>query len=447
MFKLVQTIGLARASNPLTRIKNIRLPSTVISRQASQLYPATSQKWDAAMVQAEVVAGDSSNFSNLQQLVGKEFTSITKYLQKLIGTNHPMLETAKRCTYISEGRMGSAQARGLVVVLTAKAIEDMVPKNSTQRDRIVRRQISLAEMTEMTYSAYMIHRGVMDLKMHGLEQVDFKYDTSEASRESLDNIRGLHYGNKVSILCGDFLLAYVMRGLGDLFSSKAVDLVASAITDFTNGEFLLIDDWRSKNYLLTENSRDLNRWEQRSQATLGSLQGNTCQAALVVADIEGELQDSAREFGRNLGLAWQAHTELQPFLNQTYEPIQLPDMLSYPSYDLNCLPVILFLRDAYHTKTNFRLMVDEIKGLSLRETSGGTRSSLEPISLMNQHRHQESIDYQRLHEMILRDGRAIDEAYQIIYGYANKAQEELERFPPSKARDILRNICESLYRK
>lgn len=413
-------------------------------RVASQLYPTTSQQWDDAMLRAESIVGDASNFSNLQKWVSGEFSNITKYLQKLIGTNHPMLETAKRCSYISEGKMGSAQARGLTVILTAKAVESLTKHSRGDKSEIdlIKNQISLAEMTEMTYSAYMIHRGVMDLKMHGLEQVDFQQiDSQEEARQA----KGIHYGNKVSVLCGDFLLAYVMRGLGDLFSSKAVDLVASAITDFMEGEFLLIDDWRSKNYLLSKESRDLERWKRRSNATIGSLQGNTCQAALVLGGIKGKLELDAREFGKNLGLAWQAHTELQPFLNPTYEPIELPEMPPYPSYDLNCLPVLLFLKDAYNTRKNFRLLVDDIKGVSAKQARAGHKGW--GIDLINQHRHQEVVNYKRLHEMILNHGRVIDQTYKMIRGYSQKAICRLDSFPPSQAKDVLLNICESLYKK
>ena len=415
-------------------------------RSASQLYPTTSQRWDEAMVQAESIVGDSSNFSSLQRWVSCEFNNITKYLQRLIGTNHPMLETAKRCTYISEGKMGSAQARGLTVMLTAKAIDPLTRymEAGGGDGRLIRSQISLAEMTEMTFSAYMIHRGVMDLKMHGLEQVDYGRQAGPGEGPLMldpKQAKGLHYGNKVSILCGDFLLAYVMRGLGDLFSHKVVDLVASAITDFMEGEFLLIDDWRSKNYLLSAESRDLARWQRRAYATLASLQGNTCQAALVLANIDGQLQRDAREFGKNLGLAWQAHTELQPFLRAHYEPIELPDMPAYPAFDINSLPVLLFLRDAYQSNKNFRLLLDEIKFSS----DGAGQSN--QLNQLNQHQHEEIVNYERLHKSILAAEWPIEESYRIIRGYSDKALCHLNSFPPSEAKEVLTNICESLYTK
>lgn len=435
-------IGYEASTNCLRRSKFYPINKIEI-RSASQLYPTTSRTWDDAMTQAENVVGDSSDFSNLQKWVSGEFNNITKYLQKLIGTNHPMLETAKRCTYISEGKMGSAQARGLTVILTAKAIENLARHTCDDKAMIelIKNQISLAEMTEITYSAYMIHRGVMDLKMFGLENVDSKPRDSQILQK---HAKELHYGNKVSILCGDFLLAYVMRGLGDLFSSKAVDLVASAITEFMEGEFLLIDDWRSKNYLLSDDSRDIRRWERRSYSTIGSLQGNTCQAALVLANIDGKLQKDAREFGKNLGMAWQAHTELQPFLSPVYEPIELPEMPPYPSYDLNCLPVLLFLRHAHKNNSNFRLMLNELKGYPTGEPSASQLNWRG--SLIHQHIHQEPVDYKKLHEIVLDTKHPVDETCEIIQSYSQRAIKHLDSFPPSQAKDVLGDICESLYK-
>lgn len=360
--------------------------------------------------------------------------------------------------------MGSAQARGLTVILTAKAVDSLVSYSAPEKDskEILKNQISLAEMTEMTYSAYMIHRGVMDLKMHGLEAVDFglaQQSTSETvNTETISDPharqqeKALHYGNKVSILCGDFLLAYVMRGLGDLFSSKVVDLVASAITDFMEGEFLLLDDWRSNDYLNSDNSRDFSRWLARSQATIGSLQGNTCQASLILANINGQLQRDAKELGKNIGLAWQAHTEVQTFLKETYEPIELPEMPPYPSFDLNCLPVLLFLRQSHkNDNKKFRLLINEIKNVNKDSRHArqpvwqSYESSISP--LIHQHRHQELVDYEKLHRFILDDGQAIDKTYKIIQSYSEKAIKHLESFPPSESKEVLMNICESLYKR
>lgn len=400
------------------------------ARFSSQLYPATSQSWNKAMLQVETILGDTSSYSNLRQWVSGEYTTIMKYLQKLVGTNHPMLETAKRCAYIGEGRMGSAQARGLIVLLTAKTASQ---KQDLYNELIYKNQMSLAEMTEMIYSAFMIHRGVMDLKMASLKEGTI--EPSENSSPEIRSSKAIHYGNKLSVLSGDFLLAYVMRGLGDLHNSKVVDLMATAITDFMEGEFLLIEDWRNLDYLRSENSRDLARWEKRTYSTIGSLQGNSCQSSMLLAGKDTRLQMKAYDFGKNLGFAWQAHAELQPFRDTTYRHVELPEMPPFPAFDLNCLPVIHFMRNIKDVES----LLNNIKCNST-SVDGNNNGDIN----YDQHQHQESISYEELHNLIVKDGRAIDETHRTIESYAREAIGCLEEFPVSQSRDIMHAICRSL---
>ena len=65
-------------------------------------------------------------------------------------------------------------------------------------------QRSLAEITEMIYTANLIHKGVVNL------------DSVEASD---GNIQDLEFGNKMAVLSGDFLLANASTGLADLHNT------------------------------------------------------------------------------------------------------------------------------------------------------------------------------------------------------------------------------------
>lgn len=47
----------------------------------------------------------------------------------------------------------------------------------------------------------------------------------------------LEYGNKIAILGGDYLLANACTGLADLRNTKIVEMVSSAIADFTQAQF------------------------------------------------------------------------------------------------------------------------------------------------------------------------------------------------------------------
>lgn len=110
----------------------------------------------------------------------------------------------------------------------------------------------------------------------------------------------------------------------------------------------------------------------------------------------------------------------------------------------------MFLRNSHKANKNFRLMLNEIKNVD------GAREQVHPVwqskedilsPLVNQHRHQEQVNYGRLHQLVLQEGKAVEETYKVIRGYSEKAIKHLELFPPSESKEALVNICESLYKK
>lgn len=55
----------------------------------------TSPDWDRAMSDAEKVVGYSTSYFSLRCLLSDEISNVALHLRKLVGTNHPLLETAK----------------------------------------------------------------------------------------------------------------------------------------------------------------------------------------------------------------------------------------------------------------------------------------------------------------------------------------------------------------
>lgn len=66
-------------------------------------------------------------------------------------------------------------------------------------------QKSLAELTELIYVGMLIHRGIIDHR----HMSDFNESKTK-----------LEVGNKMSVLCGDFLFANSCLALSDLKNSK-----------------------------------------------------------------------------------------------------------------------------------------------------------------------------------------------------------------------------------
>ena len=165
-------------------------------------------QWTQAVSNAEKVVGYPTSFLSLRCLMSDEISNIAIYLKKLIGTGHPLLATAKFvaiitlhivicistniicfvCRKLVYSQDKVHQTRGLLVLLVSKA------SNSQSAD-ILPSQRSLAEITELVHTAHLIHSGVVNL-------------TSPNNN--------LEQGNKMAILCGDFLLAHACVSLAAL---------------------------------------------------------------------------------------------------------------------------------------------------------------------------------------------------------------------------------------
>jgi decaprenyl-diphosphate synthase subunit 2 len=100
-----------RRSNPITTLlwkssKIFQIQRTIcVSVQnrfiLSNINPAEnrimSQKtdWNKTMSEAEKIVGYPTSFLNLRWLLSDEIANVALHLRKLVGSNHPLLKTAK----------------------------------------------------------------------------------------------------------------------------------------------------------------------------------------------------------------------------------------------------------------------------------------------------------------------------------------------------------------
>ena len=71
-------------------------------------------------------------------------------------------------------------------------------------------QRSLAEITEMIHTAQLIHKGVVNIQQQQESQL------TATNSENTD----YEFGNKIAILCGDYLLANACKALAALKNSQ-----------------------------------------------------------------------------------------------------------------------------------------------------------------------------------------------------------------------------------
>lgn len=272
-------------------------------RAVHSLPAAFTQKsqWNRAVSEAEKLVGYPTSLLSIRALLDNDTANIAVHLRKLIGSDHPVLRTAKRLIYQGKNKM---QIRGLIVLLVSRAVgSSQNSENVDPGTGVLDDQRKLAEIVEMIHTAHCIHQSVVNVP------VDVNQESDAEIRSILSQ---LEYGNKISILSGDYLLANACVGLAGLRITKIVELVSIAIAEFTQAEFLGQQDPQGR---VVPSSNQLGRdfWETRARLSNAGLLSSGCQGAMLIAGVDNAMQDMAKDLGTHLALALRAHDELQVF--------------------------------------------------------------------------------------------------------------------------------------
>ncbi|XP_039093371.1 all trans-polyprenyl-diphosphate synthase PDSS2 isoform X3 [Hyaena hyaena] len=343
--------------------------------------------WNQVVSEAEKIVGYPTSFMSLRCLLSDELSNIAMQVRKLVGTQHPLLTTARGLVYESRHNL---QLRGLVVLLISKAAGpsstnascqnyDMVsgiysckgmlssdlyiflsrPCNSCD---VFKSQRSLAEITELIHTALLVHRGIVNL----------------SELQSSDGpLKDMQFGNKIAILSGDFLLANACNGLALLRNTKENHIT----------EDIGISAWKEQTFL-----------------SHGALLAKSCQAAMELAKHDADVQDMAFQYGKHMAMSHKINSDLQPFIKEKTSDSR--------TFNLNSAPVVLH---------------QEFLGRDLW------------IKQIREAQEKGRLDYAKLRETI-KAGKGVTSAIDLCRYHGNKALEALESFPPSEARSALENI-------
>lgn len=69
--------------------------STCSPRRASVAQHSTKPDWNRAVSEAEKIVGYPTSFLSLRWVLSDEIANVALHLRKLVGSNHPLLKTAK----------------------------------------------------------------------------------------------------------------------------------------------------------------------------------------------------------------------------------------------------------------------------------------------------------------------------------------------------------------
>jgi len=282
-------------------------------------------QWNRAVSEAEKLVGYPTSLVSVRALMDDDFANIAVHMRKLIGSDHPVLQTVKRLVYQGKNKM---QVRGLIMLLLSRAAGPNGLKDIDPGTGVLEKQRKLAEIVEMINTAQAIHQSVVNLPVN---------IASEPDEELRSILSQLEYGNKISILGGDYLLANACTGLAALRITKIVEIISIAIAEFTQSEFIGQQDPQGR-VVPTEDQLSLDSWLTRARLSVGSLLGAGCQGTMLAAGYGEDMQQAARQLGLHLALAIRAHDEKMMFTEEG-------GMGSGAPFSLAAAPVMFHLQE------------------------------------------------------------------------------------------------------
>ncbi|XP_032690769.1 decaprenyl-diphosphate synthase subunit 2 [Odontomachus brunneus] len=366
------------------------------SATAAATIMTTNKKlnWNKAISEAEKIVGYPTSFLSLKWLLSDEIANIALHLRKLVGSNHPLLKTAKNIIFSGHNNV---QAFGLVVLLISKAAGHL-NVNHIEEDKsagVLHSQRTLAGIIEMIRISSLIHRGLVNINVDG-----------SLGASEMDNML---FGNKIALLSGDYFLGSSCVECATLKNQDVLFLIASIVAELAQAEFIARRDSQN-NPIPSIPPKDrtgyaLKEWELLNIYDAGSLLGNSCQGTLRLAGHNNEIQQEGRKFGQHLSLAWQAYLDLVLCTNKDKAIL----------YNLCAAPIM------FHVEHDPSILAELEKGL----------------------KSVENVDYLKVLEIVTA-GPGIELTKELIKEHSQKAMEILNIFEENDARKALSNIIATI---
>lgn len=234
----------------------------------------------------EFSVGSPATFLGIQYLQNDEILQLLENIQMLIGTRHPIVNIATSTLLTSKGTF---KLQGIITLLLSQILNKTSTNTSHNllESGILPKQRKLVEVCEMISTAMLLHDHLITVdSLPAHEHKDMKY------------------GNKLSLLFGDYFLSAACSQLSYMENPEVVDTVSQAIAHGVEGRFWLetIDPLQPPT---------LDALGQYTALKYGALLSSSCHSvALLAGSGSVDLKDSVRVFGTNIGQAIQLRREL-----------------------------------------------------------------------------------------------------------------------------------------
>ncbi|XP_019895335.1 all trans-polyprenyl-diphosphate synthase PDSS2 [Musca domestica] len=369
-------------------------------------------KWNQTIKEAKQAVGYSTTNLSLRWILNDDLSILKNKIDK---SQHPLLKNIK---FLLKTEESAVHIWGLIILLLSGAAghKEICTDSS---GGVLHSQRNLAEITQLILKSQIIHFNLLNLQK-----------TTRAGQD-VESYKDFLVGNKIALLFGDLLLGGSVLELSQLRNQEIVGLIMAGIRNIADGEFLGIRDeqnyplpWRAQssngsydvrtpidadcsieplNIAEVRGNAEL-EWELRNVLNGGSLLGNACKSAMILAKHNTDVQNEAYLFGKHFHLAWQSSIDLMTFMptNNVEDP---------PCFSLVSAPVL------YHLENDPSLCDEIEKGKE----------------------NVENVNYEKVRNIILR-GPGLIKTEQLYRKHQEAVLNCLSKFKNNDARNALKNM-------
>lgn len=203
---------------------------------------------------------------------------------------------------------------------------------------VLHSQRILAEVAEMVKTSHLLHKGQITIE------------------ENTDNMLNMKFGNKIALLCGDYLLSNSYHQLAYLKNHDVDELMSSALRDLVENEFIGPRDKHNKPLpskpsptrkdiqipddfgIIPSDIKDFlgnakTEWTLRNTLGGASLLGKSCQSVLLLAGHGEDFQRCGYLFGKYLALSLRATRDYNSiFTSKDFSIVSAPILFHLQRY-------------------------------------------------------------------------------------------------------------------
>jgi geranylgeranyl pyrophosphate synthase len=343
------------------------------------------------------------SITSLLALVAPELAATRQYLLNLMpAQTQPLMESVGYSLSVS-GKM----IRPAMALLTAKALQE-TSVSETQNGGLSEKAIALSAVAEMIHLATLLHDDVLD---------DADLRRGQATTR-------FQFGNKLSILSGDWLLARASQTLAEIGYLRIVRIFSDVLAYLCDGEALQ----NEAAYRLESTT-----WDYYNRKTFGktaSLFAATMESVGVLHGCDEPVIQALRQYGESFGIAFQLIDDLLDY-TQTAETLGKP-ALSDLKQGLANAPILLAL---------------ESESLSQVERDGLKNAIEQLFQLCNPVNGCENKPALAEQEQLclaiqtcLLKANAVEETLRLADTYLQQAEKSLEVLPENPAKVVLKQL-------